>query len=121
MELYDQSRQHYRGIQLKDNQLLNCFFINSEKRLPPRDWLISLFDKTEISRDERMSLLKASFSSAANTGKTVCSCFNVGETQIIELIKGGKVKTVDDIGEQCKAGSNCGSCKPELSELLAQY
>ena len=37
---------------------------------------------------------------------------------INEAIKKHGLNSVDAIGESLKAGTNCGSCKPELEELL---
>lgn len=47
------------------------------------------------------------------------ACFSVGETTIKEAIRNGQAKSVDDIGRCLKAGTNCGSCIPELKQLLA--
>ena len=49
----------------------------------------------------------------------VCACFGVGETTIKDAIRKGEAKSVDDIGRCLKAGTNCGSCIPELKQLLA--
>jgi assimilatory nitrate reductase catalytic subunit len=42
-----------------------------------------------------------------------------GEAVILEAIQSGCV-TATDIGAHLMAGTNCGSCVPELKELLAQ-
>jgi assimilatory nitrate reductase catalytic subunit len=52
-------------------------------------------------------------------GPIVCACFGVGENTIKEAISCGKAKSVDQIGKQLKAGTNCGSCIPELKTFLA--
>jgi assimilatory nitrate reductase catalytic subunit len=52
-------------------------------------------------------------------GPTVCACFNIGRHTILDAIAGG-AGTVPAIGEKTCAGTNCGSCKPELATLLAQ-
>ena len=43
-----------------------------------------------------------------------------GEAAILEAIQSGCV-TAADIGARLKAGTNCGSCVPELKALLAQH
>ncbi len=53
-------------------------------------------------------------------GPTVCSCFSVGVNTILTAIQEGGLMSVDDIGRALRAGTNCGSCKPELAVLLAQ-
>ena len=52
-------------------------------------------------------------------GAIVCACFDVGVNTITGAIARGEVTSVDTIGAVLKAGSNCGSCRPELRALLA--
>jgi len=51
-------------------------------------------------------------------GPTVCACFNVGRNTLRGAIAAGAT-TVPALGEATCAGTNCGSCKPELAALLA--
>jgi assimilatory nitrate reductase catalytic subunit len=51
-------------------------------------------------------------------GPTVCACFNVGRNTLVTAIADGAV-SVADLGARTCAGTNCGSCKPELAALLA--
>ncbi|MDU0354445.1 (2Fe-2S)-binding protein [Paraglaciecola aquimarina] len=53
-------------------------------------------------------------------GKLICSCFKVGENSIIDAIQQG-CDSVDKLGAELKCGTNCGSCKSELSQLVNQY
>ena len=50
-------------------------------------------------------------------GAIVCSCFSIGANEISEALKPG-CKTVAEIGDACRAGTNCGSCKSELNGFL---
>ena len=54
-----------------------------------------------------------------DAGATDCACFSVGVNTILAGIAGGLV-SVEAIGAALQAGSNCGSCKPELRALLAR-
>ncbi|MBO9476605.1 molybdopterin-dependent oxidoreductase [Shimia sp. R11_0] len=51
-------------------------------------------------------------------GATVCACFNVGVNTILNAIDAQSLVTVEEIGAALAAGTNCGSCKPELAALL---
>jgi assimilatory nitrate reductase catalytic subunit len=55
----------------------------------------------------------------ASAGPIVCACFGVGRTTICDTIAGG-AHTPAEIGAKLKAGTNCGSCIPELKRLIAQ-
>ena len=56
----------------------------------------------------------------AAEGGIVCSCFGVGKNAIIEAIRENRLGSVEAVGELLKAGTNCGSCIPELKALLRQ-
>lgn len=49
----------------------------------------------------------------------ICLCYGVNERRIRRAIDHG-ASTIDDIAEQCQAGSCCQSCHPTLDELLAE-
>ena len=54
-------------------------------------------------------------------GATVCACFEVGANTIRAAIESGQALTLADLGATLRAGTNCGSCRPELSAMLAQH
>jgi len=55
----------------------------------------------------------------ANTGRTVCACYSVGEKIIMNAIRGQGLDSVDAVGACLKTGANCGSCVPEIRHLLS--
>ena len=52
-------------------------------------------------------------------GPTLCACFNVGANTILRAIETQNLATVEEIGAALEAGTNCGSCRPEISAILA--
>ena len=121
VEYLDGSAGRYRGVRLVENRLESCIFIAPTHELPARNWLASLFEKDQLSDDDRVSLLTGKPPAAQkDQGKVVCACFGVGENTIIESIQSQKLTTTDDIGKCLKAGTNCGSCVPELKGLLSK-
>ncbi len=51
--------------------------------------------------------------------KLVCRCFGVYEEDIHELIGSGvEVLSIRDLGDHLKAGIGCGSCHPDLKDIL---
>jgi len=54
-----------------------------------------------------------------DVGATVCACFNVGRNTVLDAITNG-AHSVAAIGDITCAGTNCGSCKPELNALLSE-
>jgi assimilatory nitrate reductase catalytic subunit len=55
-----------------------------------------------------------------DAGAIVCACMNVGLNTINTAISNG-ARSIEEIGDVTCAGTNCGSCKPELSALLSQF
>jgi assimilatory nitrate reductase catalytic subunit len=66
-----------------------------------------------------MLLSGKSIDGLASAGPIVCACFGIGRTTICDAIAAG-AGSAAQIGVQLKAGTNCGSCIPELKRLIAQ-
>ena len=61
----------------------------------------------------------AGASAAANTaGPTICACFGVGLQTLHGAIASRRLTSVAEIGAALRAGTNCGSCIPELKAIL---
>ena len=119
IEYFDSAQKRYRAARLVNDTLESCVFIGPDINLPERDYLIDLFAKENLTDKDRTSLLTGkSPADVEDRGKVVCSCFNIGLNQITKAIKAGSLTTVEEIGQQLKAGTNCGSCIPELKKLL---
>lgn len=53
-------------------------------------------------------------------GPTLCACFGAGVNTILTAIEQGGLICVKQIGGALQAGTNCGSCRPKLAELLSR-
>ncbi|MEJ6392698.1 molybdopterin-dependent oxidoreductase [Gymnodinialimonas sp. 2305UL16-5] len=53
-----------------------------------------------------------------NPGPILCSCFGVGVNSIVTAIETQNLLSVEAIGAALGAGTNCGSCRPEIADLL---
>ena len=51
-------------------------------------------------------------------GAIVCSCFEVGVNTILAAIRDQGLTSVEAIGVALRAGTNCGSCRPEIRGLI---
>jgi len=119
VEYFDAANKSYRAARLADDHLESCIFIGPDHHLPSRDWLMALFDKENLSEQDRVCLLSGRCNdNTEDAGATVCSCFSVGKNTLLKLINKEDLTTVEAIGEKCQAGTNCGSCIPELKVLL---
>ncbi|MFA6052742.1 MAG: molybdopterin-dependent oxidoreductase [Methylobacter sp.] len=118
-EYQDAGLGNYRAARLVDNQLESVVFIAAGNALPQRNWLTSLFVKAALEKQERTALLTGIPPlGVPDVGTIVCACFNVGEKTIQAAIREKRLKTHQEVGRCLKAGTNCGSCVPEIKALL---
>ena len=115
----DPRRGVFRYASLVAGQLDACLFIaGSDARLPSRHELAALLG-THIEDHARGALLAGvSRSGHRAAGPTVCTCFQVGRDEIVRAIGDAGLTSVAAIGDALQAGTNCGSCIPELRQIL---
>ena len=53
-------------------------------------------------------------------GAMVCVCHGVGAKQILAAVEDG-AGSVAAVGKACTAGTNCGSCRPAIAQLLRAW
>ncbi|MDD5035641.1 MAG: molybdopterin-dependent oxidoreductase [Methylococcaceae bacterium] len=121
LEYADPSQGRYRCVQLGEGRLTACLFVSANPELPARDWLAGLFAEPALNPRSRQGLLAGKpLSSEQTQGRIVCACFNVGYNTIDRAIRRQTCVTVEQIGAALRAGTNCGSCIPELKTMLAE-
>jgi assimilatory nitrate reductase catalytic subunit len=74
----------------------------------------------EIHDDGGGALAQISAMSAVETEPVVCACFGVGEACVRDAVASGTATTIAEIGQATRAGTNCGSCLPELKRMISQ-
>ena len=115
----DRGGGHYRYAALRNGRLDGCIFVAHDHKLAPRLWLASLFEMAALSPDQRLALLLGQpLKAGENKGPIICACLSVGQNQIVDAIRAGDARSVEAIGTYLKAGTNCGSCKPEINKIL---
>ena len=121
IEYSDKTSNTHRFARLADGALDACLFISSTPLTQDRDWLSSVFERDDLDRATRAALLAGKPAKAvAPKGAIICSCFQIGENEIRDAVNRDGATSVEEIGMALKAGTNCGSCKPELARLLAE-
>jgi assimilatory nitrate reductase catalytic subunit len=110
----------YRAASFTGDRIATCLFVGPARDAGDWDVVKSLFAADVLNDDQRRMLLSGkSMDGLASTGPIVCACFGVGRTTICDAIATG-AGTAAEIGAKLKAGTNCGSCIPELKRLIAQ-
>jgi nitrite reductase (NADH) large subunit len=84
--------------------------------------LIQILDRGDPLPEEPLEALcpGASFGGGARGDRQVCNCHKVTEGRLHEAIDGGAT-TIEALSLATKAGTGCGSCKSELTQVLAGH
>jgi assimilatory nitrate reductase catalytic subunit len=115
-EMIDARRGVVRLAVMADGQLQAALFVSRSVGLPPREWLIAQLGTDEASSFEVLAGRPAT--PAPDRGAIVCVCFDVGLNTLLAAIIDQRLVTVEAVGAALNAGTNCGSCRPAIANLL---
>jgi assimilatory nitrate reductase catalytic subunit len=110
----------FRAAAFAGDRIETCLFMGPAH--DAGDWNVvkQLFAAEALGAEQRRMLLSGhSVDGLASSGPIVCACFGVGRNTICAAIAAG-ARSAADIGTKLKAGTNCGSCIPEMKRLIAQ-
>ncbi len=106
----------YQKAVVKDDRLIGVLLFGDTSGFTAYRDLVA--DGTELE-DSRSTLLRGG-SAKPVEGKLICSCNRIGEATIIREIRAG-CRILTDLCQRSGAGTSCGSCRPEVSQLLAAH
>ncbi|MGP9810132.1 molybdopterin-dependent oxidoreductase [Rhodopseudomonas sp. NSM] len=119
-EYLDEPRQSFRAAAFQDGRLVGCLFVGPAEAAPQWDAVKAVFEAETLEDRERRAVLSGrSTDGLPDSGPIVCACFGVGLTTIRDAIESGAAISVDAIGKSLRAGTNCGSCLPEIRKIVA--
>jgi assimilatory nitrate reductase catalytic subunit len=103
------------GAVISDGRLEAVLQLGEARDETVRDRLAPFMAKDRLDDQERRLLLDGG--DAADRGGEICACFGVSQAAIGAAIADGAT-TLATLGTATRAGTNCGSCRPELRALL---
>ena len=119
-EYFDAPRGSYRAAAFVDGRLIGALFIGTTEAAPQWDAVKALFEMESVGDAQRRAVLSGkSIDGLADPGPVICACFGVGLNIIHAAIESGAAANVEDIGKALRAGTNCGSCLPELKRIVS--
>lgn len=114
----DQKGHRSRMAWFEGEVLVGAAFLATEPVPVSRDFVASLLSGNWSSFADRAQVIASVPGKATpDKGKIICACMNVGQNEIMAA-KAKGCCSVDAIGKVTGAGTNCGSCKPEIAEML---
>lgn len=99
-------------------KLLAALFLAREPVAVARNWAISQLTATHSDLRKRFAIVAGRpGADQPDPGATVCSCFSVGTSRIVAAVRGG-CHSVEAVGKETNAGTNCGSCRAEIRGII---
>ena len=117
-ELLDAPQGLYRAAAFRDGRLEAALFVAPPGSEPVWETLKALLaaDVIDASR-RRFALSVRDVGGVVDRGPVVCACFGVSQGAIREAIDAGACDAAA-VGAAVKAGTNCGSCVPEIRKII---
>jgi assimilatory nitrate reductase catalytic subunit len=121
-EFADSSRGIFRAAAFREGRLDGALFFGPADAAPQWDAVKALFEAEAIADMQRRMLLSGRAADGlAESGPVICACFGVGLSAIREAIAAKTATNVEAIGKALRAGTNCGSCLPELKRIVHEH
>ena len=118
-ELIDALGGLYRAAAFREGRLEAALFLAPPGGEPVWERLKDLLAADVIDATwRRFALSVRDVGGVADRGPMVCACFGVSQWAIRDAIEDGACDTTA-VGAAVKAGTNCGSCVPEIRKLIA--
>ena len=110
---------HYRAAAFVDGAVDACIVIGPAGAAPPSQALE--FTAADVSDCGDGPVARIFDGHAIETETMICACFSVGLETVRDAVSCGSVRTLADIGQTLRAGTNCGSCLPELKRIIHEH
>jgi len=121
-EFIDLKRGIYRAAAFRDGRLDAALFLGPADAAPQWDATRTLYGAEALADIERRMLLSGRTADGlVETGPVICACFGVGLNVIRDAIASNSATNVEAIGKALRAGTNCGSCLPELKRIVHEH
>ncbi|WP_136439297.1 nitrate reductase [Pacificoceanicola onchidii] len=111
--LVDVNRGSARIAFFEEGRIIAALFIAPEPVAVVRDYL------AQLPGEEQADVLTGRPPvGRPDPGPTLCACFDVGVNTIVNAVETEGLISVDAVGSALRAGTNCGSCRPEIATIL---
>lgn len=114
----DQQSGDLRLAFFDGTRLIAALFLARQPVAVARNWAISQLAACHDDLRKRFALVAGRpGADKPDPGATVCSCLSVGVNQIVAAVRSG-CHSVEAVGKQTNAGTNCGSCRAEIRGII---
>lgn len=118
----DANTGRYRFAGFLNGRLVAAAYFDRVPVALARNFVAEALGQAAAGPVDRMNVLAGRAGAGVkDCGPLVCSCFEVGRNQIIDAVLTGKCLTVEAVGTLLSAGTNCGSCRPEIARIISDH
>ena len=119
LEVADRRRGVLRIAVVVDGALEACLFLARDAIALPNEASVIPMLGAPVPDSARARILAGRmYAVNAIDGPTICACFGVSRDSVRDAVTTHRLGAVKEIGMTLRAGTNCGSCIPELEEIL---
>ncbi|MCL1125081.1 nitrate reductase [Shewanella surugensis] len=116
---FNDNQSNFRFANITDKQIDFAYMVSNKLPKDSRSWFRTLLSHP-IDSDMSLSLLANLPQGSLAVGELICACKQVGRTQLCHAIRQHDINQLTDLTRVTQAGSGCGSCLPELHNILEQ-
>lgn len=120
VETIDSAQGIYRAAAFIDGEFDGCLSVGPGDVALRWEGLSSLIAAGVPADGSAVTVSLSTAIEDTNDGPMVCACVGVGLETIRTCLRSGHAASVADVGKATGAGSNCGSCLPELKRIVAR-
>ncbi len=114
--------RHRAAALTADGRLGGALFVAPTPLAVARSFVNEALTLSDLTAADGLRLLAGRPGAGrADRGETICACFGVGLNQIVEAVTAGGCRTTQAVGAALKAGTNCGSCRPDIQRIIGDH
>ncbi|WP_216828796.1 nitrite reductase large subunit NirB [Alkalihalobacterium elongatum] len=123
VRVYDEFEGIYKKVMIRNNKVVGAVLFGDTKE--GTKLLSMINEQADVSDMAPINILQSgggeaeSLTATLSYGDHVCGCNGVSKGAIVSAIREQSLCSVEEVSGCTSAGRSCGTCKPMISELLA--
>jgi assimilatory nitrate reductase catalytic subunit len=115
----DGARGEHRFALFMAARLVAVLFLARTPVACDREQCLAMLGEIVAEAQSRLRILAGrAAAEVGDPGPTVCACLGIGRNRILACARANPDCSVEAVGAMTGAGTNCGSCRPEIGGLI---
>ncbi len=121
VQVIEDRKNTYRKLIIREGKLVGAMLVGDAAASPT---LVQMFDRGDPMPANPLDLLCSPEAIGSGHGaaqdRIICNCHRVSEATLVEAISGGCC-SLDALAGSTQAGTGCGSCRGQLTQLIFRH